>query len=132
MRLLFVHERFGAMAGAEVNAWSTAAELKQRGHSIGILHGPSTGKGETAWQEVFSERYPIGDNGTFKTTMVALQHFFPDAVYVHKMSDLEVIRALVDSSRPLVRMVHDHEMYCMRGYKYHPLTRQICLRAASA
>ena len=46
MRLLFVHERYGAMAGAEVNTYVTAAELKDRGHVIGILHGPPTGKSE--------------------------------------------------------------------------------------
>ena len=28
-------------------------------------------------------------------------------------------------------MVHDHEMYCMRHYKYNPLTRRICTRAAT-
>jgi len=57
MRLLFVHERFGAMGGAEVNAWLTAAALKQRGHTLGILHGAPTGKGEDGWREVFSERF---------------------------------------------------------------------------
>jgi glycosyltransferase involved in cell wall biosynthesis len=31
-----------------------------------------------------------------------------------------------------VRMVHDHDMYCMRSYKYNPFTRRICTRAASA
>jgi glycosyltransferase involved in cell wall biosynthesis len=27
--------------------------------------------------------------------------------------------------------VHDHEMYCLRQYKYNPLTRAICTRSAS-
>lgn len=48
------------------------------------------------------------------------------------MADLNVIQALVDSSVPLVRMVHDHDIYCMRSYKYGYFSRKICTRAASA
>jgi glycosyltransferase involved in cell wall biosynthesis len=29
-------------------------------------------------------------------------------------------------------MVHDHDLYCLRGYKYNPLNRRPCTRAASA
>ncbi|HZI33280.1 MAG TPA: glycosyltransferase family 4 protein, partial [Candidatus Binatia bacterium] len=32
---------------------------------------------------------------------------------------------------PLARMVHDHDLYCMRSYKYNYFTRQVCERAAS-
>ena len=32
---------------------------------------------------------------------------------------------------PLVRMVHDHDIYCMRSYKYGVFSRKICERAAS-
>src|SRR6185369_10823138 len=63
-------------------------------------------------------------------THAALEAFQPDAVYVHKMADPDVLAALVESARPLVRMVHDHDLYCMRSYKYFPLTRRVCTRAA--
>src|SRR5882672_3081672 len=132
MRLLFVHERFGAMGGAEVNAYLTAAELTQRGHTLGILHGEPTGKSEAGWREVFSERFLLASSSNLDVTKAALQNFQPDAVYVHKMPDLTVIKALADSGRLLIRMVHDHDLYCMRSYKYHPLTRKICARPASA
>lgn len=130
MRLLFVHDRFGAMAGAEVNAQLTAAEFKNRGHSLGLIHGPPTGKGEAAWHEIFSSRFPLlkGNNST--VTQGAIEEFQPDAIYVHKMSDPGVLAALAESATPVVRMVHDHDLYCMRSYKYSPLTRRICTRAA--
>ena len=60
MKLLYVHERFGALAGAEANAHITATELAARGHVIGIIHGPGTGKNETAWQTTFSQRFALG------------------------------------------------------------------------
>src|SRR5438270_5005089 len=103
MRLLFVHERFGAMAGAEVNAYLTAAELKQRRHTVGIIHGLPTGKGEDSWRQVFSERFLLANGSSFETVRTALLQFQPEAVYVHKVSDLTVLKALVESGKPLVR-----------------------------
>ncbi len=130
MKLLYVHERFGALAGAEANAFITAEQLGQRGHDIAILHGPGTGKNEDGWRQVFTRQFAL-EGDTAARTRAALAAFKPDAVYVHKMADLKVIQALVDSGVPLVRMVHDHDIYCMRSYKYDYFTRKICTRAAS-
>ncbi|OYW77344.1 MAG: glycosyl transferase family 1 [Verrucomicrobia bacterium 12-59-8] len=130
MKLLYVHERFGALAGAEANAFITAEQLGQRGHAIGILHGPGTGKNEDGWEQVFPQRFGLEGDSAARTRS-ALAAFKPDAVYVHKMADLKVIQALVESGVPLVRMVHDHDIYCMRSYKYDYFTRKICTRAAS-
>ena len=130
MKLLYVHERFGALAGAEANAFITAQELGQRGHEMGILHGPGTGRNENGWHDVFPSTFSLEGRDPAAVTRAALADFQPDAVYVHKMADLRVIQALVDSGRPLVRMVHDHDIYCMRSYKYDYFTRKICTRAA--
>ncbi|MCF7732345.1 MAG: glycosyltransferase family 4 protein [Akkermansiaceae bacterium] len=130
MKILYVHERFGALAGAEANISIVATELGQRGHELGILHGPGTGKNEAGWQAIFPHRYPLGTTGA-QSVVDALREFQPAVVFVHKMADLEVISALVDSGVPLVRMVHDHDIYCMRSYKYNYFNRRICTRAAS-
>lgn len=130
MKLLYVHERFGALAGAEANAFITAQEIGKRSHQIGILHGPGTGKNEEGWKAVFSSRFSLEVSDPAAAAKAALAEFEPDVVYVHKMADLRVIQALVDSGRPLVRMVHDHDIYCMRSYKYNYFTREICSRAA--
>ncbi len=133
MRLLYVHERYGALAGAEANAHITATELGRLGHDVGILHGPPTGRGEVAWNTTFPARFPLHPPSPTPAaaTEQALRAFRPDAVYVHKMPDLEVIETLVRSRCPLVRMVHDHDIYCMRSYKYDYFTRRICTRPAS-
>ncbi len=128
MRILYVHERYGALAGAEANAHITATELGLRGHQMGILHGPGTGKNEAAWQTTFSQRFPLASQGNAAVVQAAIREFQPDVVYVHKMADLEVISALVESGVPLVRMVHDHDIYCMRSYKYDYFSRKICTR----
>jgi len=132
MRTLFVHERFGALGGAEANILLTAGELRRRGHTVGILHGPVTGHGEAQWCEVFSRCFPLGKKNGFDSLQSVLWDFEPDLIYLHKMPDLEVVELLLASGIPVVRMVHDHDLYCMRSYKYNFLTRQICRRAASA
>jgi glycosyltransferase involved in cell wall biosynthesis len=131
MKLLFVHERFGAFAGAEINAFHTANALKQRCHTLGLLHGAHTGKEEERWRETFTNCFALPARGTARAAADAIARFDPDVIYVHKMADLGVIRALVQSRRPTVHMVHDHDLYCMRSYKYHPLTRRICNRPVS-
>jgi glycosyltransferase involved in cell wall biosynthesis len=127
MRILFVHERLGSLGGAEANALITARELKLKGHTLALLHGAPTGVGEANWREVFETCYPL----ELSNVKAALCDFVPDAVYVHKMAALPVIQDLVESGRPLVRMVHDHDIYCMRSYKYFYRSREICTRAAS-
>ena len=132
MRLLFVHERFGAFGGAEANVLLTATELKRRGHSVAILHGANTGKDEAPWIETFTDRYPLASARHASVLRVALNEFRPDVVFLHKLAELDVLLALADCGVPVVRMVHDHDLYCLRGYKYNPLSRQICTRSASA
>ena len=131
MRLLFVHERFGALGGAEANVLLTAAELKRRGHAVALLHGTNTGKDEAGWSDTFTERYPLASARHASVVRMALADFRPDVVFLHKLGELEVLAALVEGGAPVVRMVHDHDLYCLRGYKYNPLNRQICTRAAS-
>src|SRR5207302_513760 len=114
MRTLFVHERFGALGGAEANILLTAAELRRRGHAVGLLHGPGTGRCEGQWSEVFSSAFPLRKKQALDSVQNALWQFEPDLLYVHKMADLEVMEALLASGIPVVRMVHDHDLYCMR------------------
>ena len=132
MRLLFVHEKFGALGGAEANVLVTATELKRRGHSVGLVHGPQTGREEDAWRETFTDRYSLATANPRAALRAAIDEFWPDVIFLHKLADLDLVEALTTFEVPVVRMVHDHDLYCMRGYKYNPLNRQICTRAASA
>jgi glycosyltransferase involved in cell wall biosynthesis len=131
MRTLFVHERIGSFGGAESNVWLTANELRRRGHPVGLLHGPHGGRGDDLWRETFSFAYNWGPHADRTHVMSAVYEFQPDIIYVHKTTDLELLEGLVASGVPLVRMVHDHDMYCMRGCKYFYFSRKICRRPAS-
>lgn len=127
LNLLYIHERFGALAGAEANVFITATELSARGHKVGILHGPPTWKNDAAWKNLFEFREPL-DASTVQRSIEAFQ---PDALFIHKTSDLPILEAVRQSGVPVARMVHDHDIYCMRSYKYGVFSRKICERAAS-
>lgn len=126
MRLLFIHECFGSLGGAEANAFITATEMRRRGHQVALLTQRGTGKNETAWRELFGEGFYLLDG-----IETALAQFRPTIVYMHKWDHLPSLRRLLATDLPLVRMVHDHDIYCLRSYKYNVLTRQICKRRAT-
>lgn len=131
MKILFVHDNFGAFGGAEANVLATATELKARGHTVGIFHGPHTGKGEAAWLDIFQHRFASGYGSDATSARAVCESFQPDVIYVHKLANLEVLEELLDANAPTVRMVHDHDLYCMRSYKYNYFTREICERGLS-
>jgi glycosyltransferase involved in cell wall biosynthesis len=133
MKLLFVHSGSGVFGGAEGNVRQTATELARRGHTLGLLHGMELPRKPAAeWSDIFSPSFAIGPGNSRGAVENALREFQPDVIYVHKMADLEVLESLLDSGVPQVRMVHDHDIYCLRGYKYNFFTRKICTRPASA
>jgi glycosyltransferase involved in cell wall biosynthesis len=131
MRLLFIHERIGALGGAEVNILLTAQELQRRGHTVGIAHGGSD-KADAEWHAAFAERIALDESCVVGALSQALTQFDPDVVVLNKFSDPLVLETLASCFRPVVRMVHDHDLYCMRSYKYNYFSRRICMRAASA
>jgi glycosyltransferase involved in cell wall biosynthesis len=131
MKLLFVHDRFGSFGGAESNIAAVAQAFREKGHHTAILHGPGAAHGEERWRQIFEQRYPLVAGRTCESIQAALWNFEPDVLYVHKMSDIAVLQMLAGCGVPTVRMMHDHDVYCMRSYKYDWLTRKICTRPTS-
>ena len=99
---------------------------------MGLMHGLKEEQNRAAaWADTFSHRFVLGKENNRERVESALREFGPELIYVHKMSDLNVLETLLASSVPQVRMVHDHDIYCMRSYKYHYVSRKICKRQVS-
>src|SRR5439155_14675627 len=129
MRILFVHQRLGAFGGAEANIRITANELRRRGHELSLLYAESTGKNEEGYRGLFANCQLLARDPISVRSLIARRE--PDLIYLHSLTDLAAMEAIFDCDLPVIRMVHDHSLYCLRGYKYHPLTRKPCTRAAS-
>src|SRR5205085_9146746 len=103
--------------------------LQRRGHQVALHAKTSSGKQENAWRELFGNNLFFYDDTVLD---VIRRRFATDAIYVHKWDHLASIETWLNGAAPLVRMVHDHDIYCLRSYRYNPLTRRICTRAAGA
>ena len=134
-KILFVHETFGRMAGAEQNILVTAPHLAEA-FDLECLYRNRSGKDEAAFERLFPVSHAVAFDGppaeTKERVADVLRRSAPDLVYVHKCIANPVLEALTEWGGPLVRMEHDHDIYCMRSYKYSPWTRRICTRKAGA
>jgi glycosyltransferase involved in cell wall biosynthesis len=128
MKILFVHDHLGAWGGAEANLIEVASALRARGHELALLHGAPTGRGEEQWREVFPRRFPAEGAAAVPA---ALQDFQPAVVFLHNSPGLAVTAGLSAGSVPVVRMVHDHHLFCLRGCRYSVWSREPCTKALS-
>ena len=131
MKLLFVHQHLGEFAGAEANIHLVARELRGRGHSLALLYERNTGRNEGDWHEFFPQSYRLPSRGNVEFLEAVLEQSAPDLIYLHNCSDPDLMEALFRAEAPVVRMVHDHSLYCLRTYKYNYFTRRPCQRPAS-
>lgn len=129
MRVLLVHYKLGDLGGAEANVRHVANGLRERGAEVALLFGDEADKGADRFRQSFSECYPWVGLPADEAVRRAMA-FKPDVIYVHKIDDMEVLQALTTCGVPLVRMVHDHDMYCQRSSRYFPWNRRICKRRA--
>ena len=131
MKLLFVHQKLGDFGGAEVNIRLCADELKSRGYQLALLHEENTGRNEAGWQDCFQQSFCLPEDSRPDFVRKVLATFDPQLIYLHNLSDLDTLETLLNSGIQVVRMVHDHSLYCMRSYKYNYFTRGICTRPFS-
>ena len=125
MRVLFVHQRLGDLGGAESTVRRLGEGLRARGVELGLVHGELTGKGHERFRDCF-ERCWCWKEGELPSALA----WGADVTFVHKLDDLAVLEHLVEEASPLVRMVHDHDIYCQRRHRYLPWNREICTRRA--
>ena len=118
MRVLHIHERAGFYGGVEQILYDTARGLGLLGWPQGLLHQDLAPQPEFAAAfEQASSRESI------------LQDFAPDVLFLHKVEQADDVRRLAERL-PTVRMVHDHDLVCMRRHKYFPISSRVCDRPA--
>jgi glycosyltransferase involved in cell wall biosynthesis len=134
MKILVVHDVLGGFAGAEQNILLTMRALQKRGHEIYMLHDRETEKDVDIFRALFTKTYKVSfslKSNKIKLELAAvLSELKPDMAYVHKVDSLSLLEALSKAALPVVRMIHDHDSYCLRRHRYSPYTRKICTRPA--
>lgn len=132
-KMLIINERMGRFSGAEQNIFVTVPFLSEK-FKIHFLYDENTGKGIDELNQYIegSTQLDFNKEGRekYKETQKLLSAIQPDIIYAHKCMNVSMLKALRAHGAPLVRMQHDHDMYCMRSYKYNPLNREICTKKA--
>jgi glycosyltransferase involved in cell wall biosynthesis len=118
VRVLHVHERAGAYGGVEQILYDTARGLTARGWAQGLLHVDGAPQDEylAAFESAGSDEHLIAA-------------FAPDLLFLHKVENPDRVAAMA-RRLPTVRMVHDHDLVCLRRHKYFPLSGRVCDRPA--
>lgn len=118
LRVLHVNAKAGFFGGVERILFDTAAGLAARAWPQALLHT------ETEVQDTYRTPFEAisGDESILDT-------FEPDVVLIHKETDAGRIERLA-ARFASVRMVHDHDLVCLRRHKYFPLDTRICNKPA--
>lgn len=126
--LLWVNRFLGRYGGAEENILVTAKKLKEKYHSH-FLYSESCVDGELLFQDVFEKKFNVpfeDDEKNAEQTVQILKETSPDLIFVHNCDSVAMMNTFLESGIPVVRMNHDHEVYCLRGNKYFPLLGLRC------
>lgn len=118
MRVLHVNERAGFYGGVEQILHDIAGGLGARDLPQALLH---------------TDRNPrqnyLGAFADSGTDDALIERFRPDVLLIHKLEDAARLARLA-ARVPAVRMVHDHDLVCLRRHKYFPLGNRVCDRPA--
>ena len=118
MKLLHVHERAAFHGGVEQILHDTARGLSRRGWQQALLH-----------VEAETDSDFLAPFDAASTDKDLLARFNPDVVLLHKVADMDLVTSITRRYHA-VRMVHDHDLVCLRRHKYFPISGRICDKPA--
>ncbi|MCK6448177.1 MAG: glycosyltransferase family 4 protein [Planctomycetes bacterium] len=123
MRILLGIETYGLIGGSERYALAIAAELRARGHELGVLcaRRAAVAPNDFACFEHASYAEDRANAPALAPLCADVRAFAPDVVFWLSGRSRAVARALLDlrPARPLVRFVQDHTPFCPGLDKLH-------------
>lgn len=125
MKILFLNTIGGFWGGVEQNIIVTAKAMKKRGHTCYFACDSIEGRNVPEFSSYFDKSYLLSE-----TPLKEICREVPvDVFYIHKFPNIQ--RVLPFKGRIyLVKMVHDHDLYCPRHHKYYFHNRKICTHPA--
>ncbi len=128
MKILFVNEIGGLWGGVEQNILLSIRGLSELGHQCHLYCTKYSDRGLSHFEESCRS---ITSSEDGLTVEACINEVSPDVIYLHKFADITPLLPFTDTIR-MVRMVHDHDLYCPRRHKYFFHNRKICHHAAGA
>lgn len=124
MHVIWIHERAGHTGGAERYVHDCATRLARAGFKNTLLYDPSLPT-SVEFLRSFDVALPLVD------PEAQLARVDGDLIYAHRVP-ARAEAALAASPRPVVRMFHDHQLFCLREHKVTALGGAVCTRTVGA
>lgn len=121
MKILIINTTGGYFGGVEQNIALCAKGLRAKGHSCYFACKQLSGIDQAQFDALFEQTWVL-DSTSLADIVELIQ---PDVFYVHKYDTIDEVIDVKGSKR-IVRMVHDHDLYCPRKHKYYAFSRKIC------
>lgn len=125
MRILFINTTGGFFGGVEQSIILAAQGLRARGHHCAFVSVNRSGSDLKEFDENFSSIWNLKDITLEQVVKIDK----PDVIYVHKFDHIDQVFEAANGIR-IVRMFHDHDLYCPRRHKYYFHNHKICTRKA--
>jgi glycosyltransferase involved in cell wall biosynthesis len=121
MKILFINTTGGYFGGVEQNIALAAKGLTLAGHKCYFACVKNSGIDQRQFDSLFIKTWLVSSNSLSEI----VNEISPDVFYLHKWDHIEEILNVKGTKR-LVRMIHDHDLYCPRKHKYYTFSRKIC------
>jgi glycosyltransferase involved in cell wall biosynthesis len=125
MKILFLNTTGGYFGGVEQNIALSAQGLSTLGHDCHFVCMKNSGVNQEQFNSCFSTVHDL--LATPLEDVVA--QVKPTVIYVHKFASIQQVFDAANGI-PVIRMVHDHDLYCPRKHKYYFHNHRICTRKA--
>lgn len=123
MRILSVNAKGGFFGGIENTIYRMALLFQEKGwENIGVFESESDHT--EGYYSPFREVWLMDDISIYDLRQKIKD---VDVVIIHKITQTRLFDFLLDRY-PVILMIHDHDYYCPRKFKYYPFIHTNCMR----
>lgn len=119
MRILWINEESSFIGGCESYIFNTVLRLSQKNIFSTLLYDPLKSSDFT-FLNCFERAFPLVD---LENQLETIPH---DVIYIHQVKSLKVLQQLTKAKAPVIRFLHDHELFCLRGSRLSLYSNTAC------
>ena len=120
MKIVWINDYCSFKGGAETYIYETATLLKKKYDVENILLYSVENRVDVKFASLFDFATVIAD------LKLQLELIKPDIIYVHQVSNANLLKELSLSNFPVIAFIHDHKYFCLREHKYTTLGHKTC------
>jgi len=122
MKILWINDAASFTGGAETYIYQSADMLSKEYDVENILLYNVDNRIDYEYSKVFSFISVLAD----LEQQVSL--IKPDIIYVHQVSNEQVLEKLSNLKIPVIGFIHDHKNFCLREHKYTTIGHNTCTK----